>query len=83
MKDDHKKIIDAIEKAQIEIWEKEKTIRKLGTKENPYFLYVSQRIYNYLKENNLIDKDDMYLAYKGWTKAVIVGLKEGEISIGT
>ncbi len=75
---DHKKIIEVIEKVQKEIWEKEKNIRKLGTKENPYSLYVTQNIYNYLKKNNLIDEDDMYLSYKGWTRIIAVDSNKEE-----
>lgn len=75
MKDDYKKIIEAIAKAQTEVWENEKKKRDLGTRENPYTLYQSRAMYNHLKENNLIDEDDMYLAHRGWTKVVVVEIK--------
>lgn len=75
MKKDYKELIEAIAKAQTEIWENEKKKRDLGTRENPYTFYQSPAMYDYLKKHNLIDEDDMYLAFCGWTKVVAVEIK--------
>lgn len=75
MKDDYKQLIKVIEKVQKEIWENEKKKRNLGTRKNPYCVYVTQRLYNYLKKHNLIDKDNMYLAYCGWSRVIVVEIK--------
>ena len=78
MKDDYKKIIEAIEKTQKIVWENEKKKKDLGTRKNPYIFYQSSAMYEHLKKHNLIDENDMYLAFCGWTKVVVVDLnKEG------
>ena len=75
MENNPMKIIEAIAKAQEQVWEEEKTKVNLGTRENPYTLYQSPAMYEHLKKHNLIDEDDMYLAFCGWTKVVVVELK--------
>ena len=75
MKDDYRKILEAIEKAQTKVWEDEMKKKDLGTRENPYTLYQSPAMYNHMKENNLIDEEDMYLAFCGWAKVVAVEIK--------
>lgn len=75
MKKVYKELIETIVKAQTEVWENEKKKRDLGTRENPYTLYLSRAMYNHIKENNLIDEDDMYMAWCGWTKVVAVEIK--------
>lgn len=76
MEDHYKELIEAIATAQEAAWEDEKNQKNQGTRENPYLFYHSQRTYDHMKENNLIDEDDLYMSIRGWTKVIVVKLEK-------
>lgn len=67
-----KEFAKAVEKASREIYSKEIDAGTRGTKENPYIYLTSQELYDKMKEIKLIDDNDMYTSYCGWTKVYVV-----------